>query len=256
MSLRRKIFISFLLLIIMLVIAGWMTVVEFKKTSTSVDLVIDNNYKSLEQTKYMLEAIEITNSGLLMFLVGDEELGLNNISKGDTIMIMAIGAARENISEPDEELLINNISEDYIILSNSIKNSISNSMNLSMEERNKYYYKENHELFLNTKKAIYNVMEVNQRRIYTESIKMKENAKRAIMPAIVSIASAILFAFILSFFLIEYIVNPIHKIKDSVSTFYPEQYNLKVKINTNDEIKELEKEINNLIARLLKHRNN
>lgn len=240
----------------MLVIAGWMTVVEFKKTSTSVDLVIDNNYKSLEQTKYMLEAIEITNSGLLMFLVGDEELGLNNISKGDTIMIMAIGAARENISEPDEELLINNISEDYIILSNSIKNSISNSMNLSMEERNKYYYKENHELFLNTKKAIYNVMEVNQRRIYTESIKMKENAKRAIMPAIVSIASAILFAFILSFFLIEYIVNPIHKIKDSVSTFYPEQYNLKVKINTNDEIKELEKEINNLIARLLKHRNN
>jgi len=240
----------------MLVIAGWMTVYEFKKTSTSVDLVIDNNYKSLEQTKLMLEAVEMTNSGLLMFIVGDEETGLYNISMGDTIMNRAIIAARENISEPDEDQLINKISEDYDILLNSINKTIANITEMSLEERNKSYYKDNHDLIFNTKNAVYKVIEVNQRRIYTESIEMKENSKQAIMPAIVSIVAAILFALILSFFLIEYIVNPIDKLKDSVSTFYPEQYNLKVHINSKDEIKDLEKEINKLITRLLKHRNN
>jgi HAMP domain-containing protein len=74
------------------------------------------------------------------------------------------------------------------------------------------------------------------------------------MPALVSIIAAILFSIILNFFINEYFVSPIKKITEAVSSFYPEQYNLNIKINSKDEIKELEKEINKMILRLQRSR--
>ena len=48
-SLKSKIFSSFMLLVLMLVIAGIMSIIEFNKVGLSINSVMDNNYKSIEQ---------------------------------------------------------------------------------------------------------------------------------------------------------------------------------------------------------------
>ena len=78
---------------------------------------------------------------------------------------------------------------------------------------------------------------------------MKENSKRAIMPAIVSIIAAIVFAFLLNFFISIYFIHPLHRLVEEVRTYYPERGPIDARITSSDEIKALENEINNLIGR-------
>ena len=79
-SLRAKIFSSFMLLVLMLVIAGIMSIIEFNKVGVSIKNVMDDNYKSIEQTKQMLDALEREDSGLLMYLMGNREMGSQTIN--------------------------------------------------------------------------------------------------------------------------------------------------------------------------------
>lgn len=70
------------------------------------------------------------------------------------------------------------------------------------------------------------------------------------MPGIVSIVAAIVFALLLNFFISEYFINPINRLIDGVKSYYSEKGRIDAKINLKDEIKALEDEINNLIGRL------
>jgi len=67
LSLKTKITFSFALLIFMLIVAGLMSLSEFKKVSSSADQTIKNHYASIEQSKSILESLEHENTGLLMF---------------------------------------------------------------------------------------------------------------------------------------------------------------------------------------------
>lgn len=69
------------------------------------------------------------------------------------------------------------------------------------------------------------------------------------MPGIVSIVAAIVFALLLNFFISEYFINPINRLINGVKSYYPEMGRIDAKINLQDEIKTLESEINNLIIR-------
>ncbi|MGM2755135.1 hypothetical protein ACS2QP_27730, partial [Bacillus cereus group sp. Bce019] len=84
---------------------------------------------------------------------------------------------------------------------------------------------------------------------------VKEKSKRAMMPAIVSIVAAVIFAILLNFFITIYFINPLKQLIKSVKGFYPEQIRLNTNIASKDEIKTLENEVNNMIYRLLRHRN-
>lgn len=74
------------------------------------------------------------------------------------------------------------------------------------------------------------------------------------MPAIVSIAAAVIFALLLYFFITLYFIQPTKQLINAVMEFYPEKGRLNANIATKDEFKTLEEEINNMIYRLLRKR--
>ncbi|MDO5663851.1 MAG: MCP four helix bundle domain-containing protein [Bacteroidia bacterium] len=247
-SLRAKIFSSFVLLVLMLVIAGIMSIIEFNKVGVSIKNVMDNNYKSIEQTKYMLDALEREDSGLLMYLMGNREQGSQTIDYAYSAIQNAIKIARNNITEKDEGKYIDNVTKEYEKFHFSVKQTTDTSEKFTLEEKNEIYL-QNQQLFFATKKTINELMQLNQDGIYKQTDTMKENAKRAMMPGIVSIVAAIVFALLLNFFISEYFINPINRLIDGVKSYYPEKGRIDAKINLQDEIKTLESEINNLIIR-------
>ena len=247
-SLRAKIFSSFMLLVLMLVIAGVMSIIEFDRVGASIKNVMDDNYKSIEQTKYMLDALEREDSGLLMYLMGNRETGSQTIDLAYSTIQNAIKLAQTNITERDEEKYIGNIIEEYEKFHTSVKQITDTSVTLTLDEKNEIYL-QNQQLFFAAKKSINELMQLNQDGIYKQTELMKENSKRAMMPAIVSIVAAIVFALLLNFFISEYFINPIHRLIDSLKSYYPEMGRIDAKIGLKDEIKTLEDEINNLIVR-------
>jgi HAMP domain-containing protein len=72
------------------------------------------------------------------------------------------------------------------------------------------------------------------------------------MPGIVAIVGALVFSLLLSFFISKYYITPLSSLSESIRTFTPHERQLRSNIKSEDEIKKIEVEVNNLITRLVK----
>ncbi|MCF8309516.1 MAG: HAMP domain-containing protein [Bacteroidales bacterium] len=93
-------------------------------------------------------------------------------------------------------------------------------------------------------------MMLNQDTMYEQSSAIKEKSKRAIMPGIVSIIAAIVFSFMLNFYITRNFIAPISKITEAVSETYKGDNQLDTSVKARGELKKLEKAINQMIRRL------
>lgn len=250
-SLKIKIFLSFLLLILMLVVAGVMSIVELRKMGDSAEKVMKNNYQSIEASKTMLDAVEREDSGLLLWMLGESDKGSQTVEQANGVMEKALKDALLNLSEINEDEYIRKVENCYIAFHVAIEKIISSDGNLA--ENNKTYAEELEPLFFETKNAINDLMVLNQDQMYSQAAIMKNNSQRSIMPGIVSVVAAVVFAILLNFFISISFINPIKKLIEEVKSFYPGSSKIDAKITSEDEIKTLENEINDLTARLLKN---
>ncbi len=245
-TLKLKIFASFMLLTAMLAVAGTISIIEFRKLSKSVHELIENNYKSIEASKTMLEALEREDSGILLLMLNDLEEGQKIIASADSAFLIALEKAKNNLTEKNEANYIQNIENNYTEYKNKWTRPIADT---DKQGNISWYKNDIHQLFLTTKAAINELMTLNQSSMYGNVSELSDKSKRAIMPGIVSIIAALVFSLILNFFITRYFVNPISELADSVNNHKTGEYKLKCNIVSNDEIKKLEQAINNLLQR-------
>ncbi len=252
-SLKIKIILSLSLLILMLMAAGAMSILDFEKIGSSVDIVLKNNYQSIESAKKMLDAVEREDSGILLWMIGNKDAGIETVWSADSIIRKAIVNMEKNITEANEPRYVIAVMDEYEQYHSSIKKILEYER--SAEEFKRIYDTETDSLFFKTKEAINNLMVLNQDQMYRQAGIVKEQSRRAMMPAIISIAAAIIFALLLYFFIHAYFIRPVRQLINSVKEYYPEKGQLVSGIVSKDEFKKLEQEINQLIYRLRKTKN-
>ncbi len=249
-SLKTKIFLSFLLLILMLVVAGVMSIVELRKMGGSAEKVMENNYQSIETSKTMLDAVEREDSGVLMWMLGETAKGSQTVGQANGIMQKALKDALLNLSEINEDEYVKKVENGYKAYHATVEKIISSDGNLA--ENKITYFEELEPLFIELKNAINSLMVLNQHQMYSQVAIMKDNSERSMMPGIISVVAAVVFAMLLNFFISISFINPIHKLIEGIKSFYPGSRKIDAKITSDDEIKTLENEINNLTTRLQK----
>ena len=89
-KLKIKIFSSFMLLVLMLLIAGVMSIWELNKMNNSFSNVIDNNYLSIEHALKVTHALEREDSGILMLFLGNRDEGMRVINASDSIIYLSM----------------------------------------------------------------------------------------------------------------------------------------------------------------------
>jgi len=113
MKLRLKILSGFLILALMLSIAGIWSIYELKTIGTSVQELLSDNYKSINAAKTMIEALEREDSGVLLLLLGDWPEGRRIISSADSLFEAAFKIAANNITVPGEQFYVDSIRTKY-----------------------------------------------------------------------------------------------------------------------------------------------
>ena len=247
-KLRVKIFSSFMLLVFMLLIAGLMSIWELRKMNNSFSDVIDNNFQSIEHALKVIYALEREDSGILMVYLGDKEEGMNFINSADSIIAVSMIEIKKNATEPGEEEVIKNIELEYETYFTLLNSAISNQ-----EDTEEVVYRKLHNQFIQTKSEVNHLMELNQISMYSKAREMHSTLYQRMMPGIVSIILAIIFALLLNFFISRYFVDPLQKLILSTQNYKPPLQNLSVDIKSDDELKTLQIEINNLIRRILSY---
>jgi methyl-accepting chemotaxis protein len=246
-NLKYKILASFMLLVSLLVVAGTASIIEFIRLSKTVTALLDDNYKTIESSKTMVESLERIDSGLLLFILGEKNESLEILSSADINFNDAFEIAKNNITEDNEHRYIENISDKYNLFKSKWNECINNK---EYHEDINWYHMEIHQPFIEAKEAVISLMSLNQNSMYNQASILKDKSHRAIMPGIVAIVGAVIFLLMLNFFINRHYVSPLTKLADAIKDFGAGDKYIRTNINSKYELKKLETEINNLIIKL------
>lgn len=240
-----------MLLVAMLVVAGGMTLYEFSLLNRSVHGMIENNYRSIEASRRMIEALEMEDNAFMRLLLGYQKEGTFKIQKADSLFRDAFLVAKNNITEPNEDKYILSVELAYADYMKEWNTLIG--MDLT-DSKIDWHFNENlHNLFLTVRGNIEGLINLNQKSMYTIATSLKDDSRRAIMPSIVAIISLLVLTLLMNFFVTEYFVSPIGKLADAVKNYRPSMKKLTFKAESDDEIKKLSEEIQHLIDRQISH---
>ncbi|MDO9515031.1 MAG: MCP four helix bundle domain-containing protein [Syntrophales bacterium] len=246
MRLRAKILSGFLILSAMLLVAGVWSIYELSTIGISVQKILDDNYRSVNAAKSMIEALEREDSGILLLLLGKREEGRTIIGSADESFRKAYETARSNITIPGEEEYVDEIMNTYDIYRNLWRQSV---VGTAREGDLNWYLRDTHPAFLKAKLAAQRLMTLNDQTMYLTASNLESRAHRATMPGIIAVASAFIFAIIFSFLINLFVVNPIIKLTDGIQHYLDSGSPLEVRIETEDELSDLVSSVETLIAR-------
>ncbi|UCF62782.1 MAG: MCP four helix bundle domain-containing protein, partial [bacterium] len=113
MGLRIKILSGFLILALMLLIAGLWSIYELSTIGSSVQKILDDNYRSIHAAKIMKEALEREDSGILLLLLGKWEEGRAILTSADSLFNANLDLAFDNITIEGEQEQLKLIQSNY-----------------------------------------------------------------------------------------------------------------------------------------------
>ncbi|HOO90637.1 MAG TPA: MCP four helix bundle domain-containing protein [Syntrophales bacterium] len=246
MGIRIKILSGFLILSTMLLVAGVWSIYELSTIGISVQKILDENYKSVNAAKSMIEALEREDSGILLLLLGKREEGRTIINSADESFRKAYETARSNITIPGEKGYVDEIMNTYDTYRNLWRQSV---VGTAREGDLNWYLREVHSAFLKVKLTTQDLMTLNDKTMYRTASNLESRGHRATMPGIIAVVSAFIFAIIFSFLINLFIVNPIIRLTDGIQDYLDSGKQLDVKVETKDELADLVSSVENLIAR-------
>ncbi len=245
MKIRTKILLGFLILSVMLAVAGAYSIYELTSIGSSVQKLLDDNYRSITAAKKMIESLEREDSGVLLLLSGNWKQGRETITTAHENFLKAFETAENNLTIAGEKAYVDKIRklyEDYRTLWNRP------IVGTSYEDNLNWYFEDAHKAFKDVKVAVQDLMSINDKSMYDTASNLKDRAHRAIMPGIIAVLSALVFTLIFDFLVNIYIVNPILSITHAVNDFIDKDEPVSVDVETNDELSELAAAVSKLAS--------
>lgn len=220
--------------ILLLISTAW-SLVEVTSFGTTINDVLENNYKSISAAKSMKESLEREDSALLLLLLQNDQRGMKILNAADSMFADNFEIAKSNITITGEEELINSIETKYSeykkIWAYVTKNGIGNKLD--------WYFQNSHQLFLDLMLSIDNLTSLNDKQLYSTAVEVSDRSRRAFMPGVIALIAMIIFTVLFNYFIHLYIVTPIVEITKRARKFIDHRTQFEYHVDTDDEISKL-----------------
>ena len=246
MGIRTKVLSGFLILACMLFLAGVWSVHELTTIGSSVQGLLDDNYRSVNAARIMIEALEREDSAILLIGSGNGDEGRKILESADTSFQEGFRIARKNITIPGESAYVEQIKNAYGDFKDMWIKPVSANFS---KESPEWYFNDIHPKFLVVKSTVEKLMSLNDTEMYQTASNLKNRAHRAVMPGLVALLAALVFSFLFNYFVNYYLVGPIIRITTGIQAFIKNGEPFAVKIETDDELKSLTTSIRELAER-------
>ncbi|MGM0665289.1 MAG: hypothetical protein ACQET7_14045 [Thermodesulfobacteriota bacterium] len=246
MKLRLKILSGFMTLVVTLFVAGAWSMYQLTTIGASVQGILDDNYRSINAAKKMIEALEREDSAVLLLLSGQWKEGREILKSAHTVFQQGYETVRGNITIPGEEEQVNHIEAMYNAYKDQWEHLI---VGMDRESRLGRYFQEIHPAFQEAKFSVEKLMAMNDRAMYEMATSLKNRAHRAVMPGIVAIVAALVFTLVFNYFINYYVVNPIIRLTDGIQKHLLTGEPLNVEIETRDELLGLKSAVQDLLTK-------
>lgn len=254
MGIRYKILSGFVLMGLMLLISGAMSMYLLTTLGKSVSGLLQDNYRSIEISKQMLNSLEMENSGVLSVMIGNVDEGMSQVNAGREQFDTGIKAAMGNLTLSGEKASVDSIRASHQKLVELFANLPERAKRQELDRM--WYVKELNPAYNEVAKTVKVLMTINEAALFTNASNLEHGAYRAIMPGIIAIVAGIFLTILFNYFVIHYFVSPIIRITRGVDDFVRLKVPFDVNVETKDEIGKLREAISNLISLVKKVQKN
>ena len=243
MGIRSKIMMGFVILASMLFISGAISIFEITKLGKAVKGLIFDNYKSIDYSRNMLDALELQENSMLFYIKGDSIQAIVKFNKAHTFFTQNLDSASTNLNQPKEQIYIDSVRVAYTDFFQSAKKfyqSADASLNFYLDEINPK--------ILVTSEHVKNLITINQKSLFNSAAYLETSAQRAVMPGLIVIITSLLFTFVFTYLVHYYFVKPIIRLTKGINDFVKYRKSFDVTIENKDELLSLRESIVSLIS--------
>ncbi len=249
-TLKGKISILFLSLVILTAIVGITASINLFNLSKAIDSLMIANYKSINAAAKMTEALERLDSAVLIYISIDTDKGKELFANNNEEFLKWYNVGANNLTETGENGLIDSIKQSY---SNYVKLFLDLQEILSQKgivEANAFYNEQMMPNFISTKAELEQLSALNEKAMYESKALATKNAENSMYLVLSISIFAIIGGFGVSRFFTNRFLAPITSLTQTMKLIKAGDLNQQSKVNTKDEIGEMSVEFNNMTKRL------
>ncbi len=250
-SLAGKIFLGYFLIILILLLVVVWAITNFNQLSSAINNIMEENYRSIQASEQMIEAIERQDSAILLIIGGQGEDGIQAFRRQEQEFLKWYSRAEDNITIPEEESILENLISSYT----EYLLSFDHIRELQSDQRQEYYNYEYMNTFTGTKEIIRELRSVNQDTMIQAQQEADMRAVNARVSTVIISIIGIIIAVISGLYLSKKIISPVRLLQSGIKKVAAKNFNQKLTVNSSDEIGELTSEFNKMIDKLQEYEN-
>lgn len=252
LNLQQKLIFWFGGLLTIIIFIGTLTLIHLQEVGQAIDIILQENYRSVVACQDMKEALERIDSAVLFTFIGQEEEGKKTIQENTQSFLSALSTAKGNITLPGEQEKTEQIKQDFESLLTIIPELIESDQ--SEVIRKEKYFSTFLPLFLKIKQVAQSVLELNQKNMQEANDHARTKAKIVRYRMGVAIIICATIAIIFSFFVQKWILQPVHLIISFAQEIQKGNLDLVLMKGSQDEIGQLSEAFNLMVEGLRKIR--
>lgn len=249
-SLRQKLASSYgLLIIIILAVSAW-GIHHLVRLGRSIDVILVNNYRSIQAAENMKEALERQNAAALSFMTALKDKTPGQFTSNSERFSQEFEIAANNITEPGEDQIIADIDSKYSEYREEIQEFFNMRQAASPTEVSRLYLDRLEPDFLLLKNKLDDLLRINQQAMLDAKERAMAQSWRAQISAAVMASVALVIALLFAWWFINYVVGPISTLTEKAKRIAEGDFEQPIDIQSRDEIGVLAAEFNRMTARL------
>lgn len=241
---KRKVFLGFLALAVILFFSSIISIFEFSKMNKTLSGLVSDNIKSINAARTLMIQSEDYNSMLL-----------NNLNKTDGEF-----AEFKAVESDDFVASFNNLKKSFTTnkerqCADSVLFAYTAYMQVVREAQEvwlmgneeDWFFSRLQPFYIQLRSYIQKLTQVSQEALVQNSKDVQDTFYRSSMPAVASVAVGFIMVILFNYFLNFYVINPLLRITKGIKNFKLYGKNYDVKLDSDDEIAELNDSVKDLI---------
>lgn len=249
-TLRSKIALVYICLVLMIAVVGFTSVVSLYTLSKSINGLMIDNYKSINAANNMLEIIDEQNMSILNYLNNNEQGVLELFYKNNNEFYKWYNIESNNITEPGEKDYVTKINDNYVkyLSMFSELQDIRNKQGLA--KAFDFYNNQVITLYNNLKYELKNLSLLNEKAMFIRKNNVSNDTVATMYIILILSSIAVIGGYLISRFFINRFLKPIYILTETIKSVKEGNLHQEIPIISNDEIGLLANEFNNMTKRL------
>jgi NtrC-family two-component system sensor histidine kinase KinB len=246
-TLRHKLFFGFGGLLLIILIVGIQSISRLTQLGGSIDVILRENYRSIIACERMKEALERMDSGAVLLLLGEREMGADLIGTNMPRFEQALQTELDNITLPGEEERAFRIKQLFPEYRKGLAVLLTDR-ETAPDVRRRTYFTQLLPVFYRLKGTADEILQMNQQNMTGADARAKQLAQSARQQMYVLLVAGMIVG--LAFMLLagRWIVRPISRLTRSAEEIRKGNLELVVPVESRDEIGRLSAAFNEMAA--------